>query len=260
MIPLASNRRRPRGFTLVELLTVIAIIALLTAILFPVMATVRKNAREGGCMSNMHSIIQGLKMYKDDWRVYPDALYGIDYGSGPGTRLYPEYVKDEKVFNCPESLVKTNDRSLVAPVNPMTGAVAMGQNPATGMQTAYGLFSFSSYDFQRRPNSNAVGVTPALELHYRRQWNTAGPSIFDEPRQLIYKDPPDSTVVTWCLYHSDMDPAGNPGRERLALVAFLSGRVQKLPAETVANWPSSCTSPSAGTPPQGCPWQVSPKP
>lgn len=257
MIPPASHRRRSRGFTLIELLTVIAIIALLTAILFPVMATVRKNAREGGCMSNMHSIIQGLQMYKDDWRVYPDALYGISYGGAAGTRLYPDYVKDEKVFNCPESLVKTNDRSLVAPINPMTGAAAVGQDPSTGAAAAYGMFSFSSYDFQRRPNSNAVGVTPALELHYRRQWNNSGPSIFDEPRQMVYKDPPDSTVVTWCLYHADMDTAGNPAKDRLALVAFLSGRVQKLPANQMAYWTTNCTG---GSPPQGCPWQISPKP
>lgn len=260
MIPLAQKRRLARGFTLVELLAVIAIIALLSAILFPVMATVRKNAREGSCMSNMHTLIQGMKMYKDDWRVYPDALYAISYGGGPaGARLYPDYVKDEKTFNCPESPKRLNDRGAVSPLNPMTGAAAMGLDPASGAPVAYQMVEFSSYDFQYRPN-NRNAVNPAVELHYRRHWNPQGASVFDDPRQLVYKEPPDSTVATWCLYHSNMDQAGMPAKDSMALVAFLSGRVQKIPAEKVAAWPASCTSPAAGQPPQGCPWQVSPKP
>ena len=248
MIPLAQNRRRPRGFTLIELLAVIAIIALLSAILFPVMATVRKNAREGSCMSNMHSMLQALKMYKDDWRVYPDALYGIDYGGGAGTRLFPDYVKDEKVFNCPESPAKMNDRTVVSVVDPMAGAAVQGVDPATGLLAPYGLFEFSSYDFQYRPNKDKSGLR---ELRYHKKWSVATAGITDDPRQLVYKEPPDNTVVTWCLYHTDMDAAGNPAQNRLGLVAFLSGRVQKISVDKLSSWPGADGS---------FPWQVSPKP
>ncbi|MCC2670189.1 MAG: prepilin-type N-terminal cleavage/methylation domain [Armatimonadetes bacterium] len=248
MNPFALNRRHLRGFTLIELLAVIAIIALLSAILFPVMATVRKNAREGACMSNMHSIIQAMRMYKDDWRVYPDALYGIDYGSGAGSRLFPDYVKDEKVFNCPESPARMNDRAVVSVVDPMTGSPVQGVDPATGLVAPYGLFEFSSYDFQYRPNKDKSGLR---ELHYHRKWSVGGPGITDNPRQLVYKEPPDSTVVSWCIYHTDMDAAGNPAANRLGLVAFLSGRVQKIDAAKLSGWPGADG---------GYPWLVSPKP
>jgi prepilin-type N-terminal cleavage/methylation domain-containing protein/prepilin-type processing-associated H-X9-DG protein len=59
-------QRRLRGFTLVELLVVIGIIAVLTAILFPVFAGVRKSARRTACLSNLRQLVQAQKMYSDD--------------------------------------------------------------------------------------------------------------------------------------------------------------------------------------------------
>src|ERR1051326_6186269 len=71
-------RRSERpGFTMVELLTVIAIIAILAGILFPVFVTVRKNVHKATCTSNLHQIGVGLKLYKDDHGAYPEALYGF---------------------------------------------------------------------------------------------------------------------------------------------------------------------------------------
>jgi len=226
-----------RGFTLIELLVVIAIIAILAALLFPVMATARMKAQQQSCAGQVAEMVRGVKMYKDDWRVYPDALYGISYnGTSLETRLYPEYVKDEKTFNCPISPTKLIHRGLVQALHRGTGA-------ATNWYP-----QFSSYDFQYRPRDLAAGMR---ELHYSLKWSPGGAGVTDDPRQLIYRNPPDSTVVTWCLYHTDMDSAGNPARNRMAVVGFLSGRVQTLPAEKLAYWPGS----------DGLlPWQVAPKP
>jgi prepilin-type N-terminal cleavage/methylation domain-containing protein len=244
MKPRARNRCvGQRGFTLIELLVVIAIIAILAGLLFPVFASVRKNAHKRDCQGNIRQIIQGMLMYKEDYGVYPDGLYGVSYNGGPlELRLYPKYVKDQKVFNCPNSPAKLNSTGLVNPTNPVIGGPAVDRFMRT-----LSYPQFDSYDFGYRPNDSLGSPT---ELHYSLDWDpTTPPGITDEQRQLMYKNPPDNTVVTWCLNHSDMDPSGNPARGGMAVVGFLSGRVQDIPADRMINW----ADPNSA-------WRVSPKP
>jgi prepilin-type N-terminal cleavage/methylation domain-containing protein/prepilin-type processing-associated H-X9-DG protein len=57
---------RRRGFTLMELLVLIAIIAILAAILCPVFAQARESGRATACLSNLRQLGTGLIMYLDD--------------------------------------------------------------------------------------------------------------------------------------------------------------------------------------------------
>lgn len=64
------------AFTLIELLTVIAIISLLAAIIFPVFARAKDSANRGADISSMNSIRTALQLYRTDQGGYPPALLG----------------------------------------------------------------------------------------------------------------------------------------------------------------------------------------
>jgi len=56
------------GFTLVELLVVIASIAILAALLFPVVSAAKNRGRRAACLNNLRQINLGVRMYSDDSR------------------------------------------------------------------------------------------------------------------------------------------------------------------------------------------------
>lgn len=63
------------AFTLIELLTVIAIIGILAAILIPVVGSVRENARQAQCGSNQRQIALAVLMYESENNALPGPIF-----------------------------------------------------------------------------------------------------------------------------------------------------------------------------------------
>jgi prepilin-type N-terminal cleavage/methylation domain-containing protein len=214
-----------RGFTMVEMLTVIAIIAILAGILFPVFATVKKNVHKATCTSNLHAIAVALKLYRDDHNtVYPEALLSfIDGATGQEVSfLYPQYVKEQQVFRCPLSPFHLTDNQ------PVPGRHPTERNGFTKYPNR-GYHRFDSYDGQFEPPTDTTNYV----VKYVKHWSGQVPGFSDNPRQLLYKNPPEDTVVTWCTYHRDWDRSGAtpvPATGSLDLVLYLDGHVRPVPS------------------------------
>jgi len=125
-----SSQFKGRGFTLIELLVVVAIISILAAILFPVFARARENARRTSCLNNLKQIGLGIMQYTQDYdEKFPFACTGQPAcnvvqtdPAMPGYAFteinssnvanqwvtwqdltYP-YVKSTQIFRCPSAI------------------------------------------------------------------------------------------------------------------------------------------------------------
>src|SRR5258707_4566767 len=77
-------RRVNSAFTLIDLLVVIAIIAILAAILFPVFGRARENARRSSCQSNEKQLGVAFAQYTQDYdEKFPMSCYSSSNAGNP---------------------------------------------------------------------------------------------------------------------------------------------------------------------------------
>lgn len=255
---------RRNGFSLIELLTVIAIIAILAAVIFPVMAMVKNRARENQCMTNLHQISMAAQMFKTDNRRYPDILgarvldtsknvWGGSEDPPPAifenskdVYLFAEYVKTAQMFHCPSSkITNTRDMALYYRV----------QGDTSTLVAVHVYDSYDCYITKLEPTSQlAVGgetvniydgrdPDSVVEPHYRTRWApdptdvpfTPAPGFpagaatdqQDYERQLGFRNPPGDTVLTWCANHEQREAGSIRGK---ALVVFADGSADTIDA------------------------------
>lgn len=100
-----------RAFTLVELLVVIAVVAILAAVLLPALSRAKESARRAACASNLRQIILAALMYADEQEDRFPAQPGGDglamrAAGGDGTNYYDlliPYVNHPRVWLCPSA-------------------------------------------------------------------------------------------------------------------------------------------------------------
>jgi prepilin-type N-terminal cleavage/methylation domain-containing protein/prepilin-type processing-associated H-X9-DG protein len=106
---------RNRAFTLVEVMVVVVIVGLLTAVAFPVFAKARGAAERASCVSNLKELALATSIYEQDsdGLLYPFGYYegpkfltwwgDLLTGEAADGLLYP-YTKSGQIRGCPSAL------------------------------------------------------------------------------------------------------------------------------------------------------------
>jgi prepilin-type processing-associated H-X9-DG protein/prepilin-type N-terminal cleavage/methylation domain-containing protein len=94
------------AFTLVELLVVITVIGILSALLFPVFARAREKARQTTCTSNLRQLYMACMMYADDYDGYFPQGHKFDPNRNPPFYWFwfmdiQPYLRMKDVLPCP---------------------------------------------------------------------------------------------------------------------------------------------------------------
>ncbi len=101
------------GFTMAELLVVVAILMTLAGLLFPVVSRGKGQAEQAGCLGNLRQIGIATKLYADDSGTYPPAY--VDAETRWMDLIKPLLDKRSDAYLCPadrERIAVTWDPSI----------------------------------------------------------------------------------------------------------------------------------------------------
>jgi prepilin-type N-terminal cleavage/methylation domain-containing protein len=123
------GERRARGFTLLELGIVVLIIAILTAIIIPVVATMRARAQRAKCANNLRNLAVAGNLYiqqHGSWPQIPPAS-----ASGPNEEFAAAWIAALAPFNaeretwiCPTIQNLMGNPDITDPDNPRVDYIA----------------------------------------------------------------------------------------------------------------------------------------
>ncbi|HID06753.1 MAG TPA: type II secretion system protein [Armatimonadetes bacterium] len=218
------------AFTLIELLVVLSILAIATAIIFPMVAAIRQRGSGITCQQNLQAIHQAIKLYWLDYQGYPPfdlcpagspctscctgtpdpsdgGLLRLFSYRTAGRRVRTGYLRSPRYLHCPyDRTPQSLDYS--------SYQVPDGQSADPG----------DAYTYLRTRTANPN------DAEFRRQLSTRCASNTCADQIPYY--PADDTVITWCKYHRRTLRRGDAPAD---IVLFLDGHVRIMEAPTPTN-------------------------
>ena len=172
---LRQSIRRNSGFTLTEILIVLGIVVVLSALLFSAFNSVKNKAQMSTCASNLHQIYLALAQYSSD--------------NNGGLPAYPSQVKYAARSGTAATTCTEQSRELVDSLSPYARAKAIWRCPSDGRSTvpttvecgssSLTVTRSTSYDYDGWEYGGA-GILP-VGLDYSR-------AAVDAPRRPLMQD------------------------------------------------------------------------
>ena len=87
-------KRTKRGYTLIEICIVLAVVMILAALLLPLIGRAREKGRQTSCQSNIRQMNLALRQYVSDYD-------SSDLGQHNWQEALMPYIKDIRIYECP---------------------------------------------------------------------------------------------------------------------------------------------------------------
>lgn len=191
-----------RGFTLVEMLVVIGIIAVLAAILFPVIVSATHAARKAKCISNLRQLTQAQRMYSDD---YDRTLVPARAGVYTWCQILQPQMRNDQIILCPEEtkgqrVTGTQDLSHSYGINYNLTFNSGSGYPFTFSMSALNQVSDLLIFFDMKASASAMGsswTTNRLTRVDARHKNRCGFGFLDGHAKMLLPKQTEQPVNMW---------------------------------------------------------------
>jgi len=187
------------AFTLIELLVTIAIIAVIAALLFPVLSRAKERANRTGCINNLRQINTGVLMYAhDNADTLPHLPVPNPYPNGAAF-FYKELMKNYVGLSGPPK----PDNLFICP--------SEARSPTDGLPSTAYIVDYSDYYFNpwltgrkltaiKHPSLTALVTETSAGVGY--SWHQPQPSY------VLVNNPPNSRPFLHAAYNNALNEVG----------------------------------------------------
>ena len=225
MTSVTIKAKTDRGFNLLELLVVTAVIVILVALLFPALRSAKDRARRTTCINGLRQIDLAVRMYSDDSNDTPPSI-----GATNTAALFSGYKELMKSYVGVKGASSSQDRLFACPADKffpsfaITNAVPPWQWVRESLHDQP-FFNYSSYAFNGGDNKTRVSEAGP--------WTPPGlagrklSSIRHPARTVLVMEA--SALVPWSWHDADFTRGeALPYKNAKNVVGFVDGHVSYI--------------------------------